>query len=108
MDQEYKFGKNILLLSIMTLITVIVWVGYEVYSAYTQTTVPRVIKELIRPLSPSIDEATIEDIKGKYQIPEEELNIVTQPVVEWETEEEEEIEEEIETEEEATPSQTPD
>lgn len=96
MNQEYKFGKNILVLSIMTLITVIVWVGYEVYHTYTQTTVPRIIKELIKPLSPSIDEAAIEDIKGKYQIPEEELNIITQPIIE------------LETEEEATPSQTPD
>lgn len=106
MDQEYKFGKNILVLSIMTLITVIVWVGYEVYSAYTQTTVPRIIKELTTPLNPRIDEEAIEDIEEKYQIPEEELNIATQPItIELETEEEE-IEEEIEIEEEATPSPT--
>jgi len=110
MDQEYKFGKNILILSITTLITVVVWVGYEVYSAYTQTTVPKIIRELIKPLSPNIDEATIEDIQEKYQIPEEELNIITQPVLELETEEgaETEEEEEIEIEEEATPSPTPD
>lgn len=105
---KYKFGKNILILSIMTLITVTVWVGYEVYRVYTQTTVPRIIKELIKPLNPNIDETTIEDIGEKYQIPEKELNIVTQPIIELETEEEVEVEEEeIETEE-ATPSQTPD
>jgi len=108
MDQEYKFGKNILVLSIMTLITVIVWVGYEVYSTYTQATVPRIIKELTKPLNPNIDEEAIEDIQEKYQIPEEELNVVTQSIIELETEEEEETEEEIEPEEEATPSPTPD
>lgn len=96
MNQEFKFGKNMLVLSIMTLITVIVWVGYEVYSAYTKTTVPRIIKELIKPLSPNINETAIEEIKKKYQIPEGELDIVTQPAIESETEEE------------ATPSQTPD
>lgn len=96
MNQEFKFGKNMLVLSIMTLITVIIWVGCEVYSAYTKTTVPRIIKELIKPLSPDVNETVIEEIKNKYQIPEGELNIVTQPVIESETEEE------------ATPSQTPD
>lgn len=105
---EYKFGKNMLILSIMTLITVIVWIGYEVYHAYTQTTVPKIIKELIKPLSPNIDEVTIEDIKKKYQIPGEELNVVTQPAAELETEEGRGIEEEIVPEEEATPSQTSD
>lgn len=108
MDQEYKFGKNMLILSITTLITVIVWVGYEVYSAYSQATVPRIIRELIKPLNPTIDEAAIEDIKEKYQIPEEELNVVTQPAIELGTREEEEVEEGIEAEEEATPSQTSD
>jgi len=93
--EEYKFGKNMLILSVMTLITVIVWVSYEVYRAYTQTTVPQIIKELMTPLNPTIDEAVMETIKEKYQIPEEELNIITQPPIETEIEEE------------ATPSQTP-
>ncbi len=92
----------------MTLTTVIVWVGYEVYRAYTQTTVPRIIKELITPLNPNIDETTIEDIEGKYQIPEEELDIVTEPIIEFEIEEEAEFEEEEIEEKEATPSQMPD
>ena len=48
MDQ-LKFGRNILILAIMSLITVGAWIGFEVYHAYTQTTIPRVTSELIKP-----------------------------------------------------------
>ncbi len=103
MDQP-KFGKNILIISIMTLITVFIWIGYEVYHAYTATTVPTVVRELIQPLNPSIDEAIIENIKEKYQIPTEELEVVTQPLPSPSPEGE--FEEEIEIEAETAPSQT--
>lgn len=103
MDQ-LKFGRNILIISITTMITVFVWIGFEVYHAYTATTIPTVVRELIQPLNPNIDTAVIEDIKEKYQIPTEELEMVTQPLPSPSPEGE--FEEEIEIEAEATPSQT--
>lgn len=100
--EQLKFGRNILILAIMSLITVGAWIGFEVYHAYTKTTVPRVAKELVKPLDAKIDEAVIEDIKERYQIPEEELEIVSQPTESPFPE----AELEIEVEEEASPSQT--
>lgn len=93
---KFKFGKNFLILASMTLIIVFLWIGFEVYRSYTETTIPKVITELIKPLSPAIDLATIEDIEKRYQISTEELNKPIETISTPETE----------TEEEATPSQT--
>ncbi len=99
---QLKFGKDALVLSIITLLTVLCWVGFEVYRAYTQTTIPQVIRELARPLDPNIDIALIEDIAEKHQPSDEELNIPIVPLPSPTPE----LEVELEVEEESTPSQT--
>lgn len=97
MDEQLKLGKNALVLSIMTLLTVFTWIGFEVYRTYTQPTVPKIIKELIQPLNPTINEIVLIEIEKKYQPSEEELNIITAPLPSPSLE--------LETEEEVTPSQ---
>jgi hypothetical protein len=101
--KELKFGKNMLVLSIMTLLTTFTWIGFEVYRAYTRPTIPKIITQLIRPLDPKIDQAVIEDIKEKYQPSPDELNTTIVPLP---SPVEEELELEVELEEEATPSPT--
>lgn len=98
MNNQFKLGKNILILSIMTLLTVFTWVGFEVYHAYTKTTVPQVVQELIKPLNPALNQAVVEEIEKKYQPSESELEIISVPLPSPITE--------LETGEEATPSQT--
>lgn len=100
---QLKFGKNIFVLSILTLVTAFVWIGYEVYHAYTKTTVPQVVTRLIQPLNPTIDQKALDEIREKYQLSSKELNIppITLPSP---LSEGEEVEEEVE--EEASPSQT--
>jgi hypothetical protein len=58
-------------------LTTIIWVGYEVYHAYTETTVPQVISKLIQPLNPTLDQTVLQAIKEKQQPSEEELNLPT-------------------------------
>lgn len=77
---QLKFGKNILFLSIMTLVTVLCWVGFEVYHAYTQPTVPEILKELIKPLDSTINITVVEDIEAKHQPSIEELSVPTTPI----------------------------
>lgn len=77
---KFKFGKNILVISLMTLLTVFSWIGFEVYRAYTKTTIPLIIKKLITPLTPAIDETVLIDIEEKYQPSTEEINVVSAPL----------------------------
>ncbi len=100
---QLKFGKNILALSIFTLITAFVWIGYEVYHAYTKTTVPQVVTKLIQPLNPRIDQKALDDIEEKYQLSSKELNLPPAILPGLPSEEEEGLE--IEEEEETGPSQ---
>ncbi|OGV89533.1 hypothetical protein A2Z41_01650 [Microgenomates group bacterium RBG_19FT_COMBO_39_10] len=88
--KDLKLGKNILIISIFTLLTVFAWIGFQVYSAYTKTTIPKIVKELIQPLNPRIEESIIKEIKEKYQVPSEELNVVSQSPTSPEAEKEEE------------------
>lgn len=72
--KEFKLGKNILILSIMTLITVLTWIGFEVYRVATKTTIPKVTQEQLTPLNPKIKKETIEKLKTNISFSEEELN----------------------------------
>jgi len=87
-QQKLELGKNTLVVSIMTLLTVFTWIAFEVYHAYTQPTIPKIMRELITPLDPTLNRTIIEDIKEKYQLSDEELNVITAPPLEIETEEE--------------------
>lgn len=68
-----KINRDILVLSILTLITVLTWIAFDVYKALTKTTIPKVLEEQMRPLEPRIDRAKIEKLKERLSIPEEEL-----------------------------------
>lgn len=77
-----KINRDALILSILTLITVLTWIAYDVYQALTKYTLPEVLEEQMRPLEPRIDRATLEKIKKREGIPEEELEKIATPAVE--------------------------
>ena len=70
---EFKLGKNALIISIMTLITVLTWIAFEVYRMATKTTIPKVTQEQMAPLNPQIKKETIEKIKQNIWLSPEEL-----------------------------------
>jgi hypothetical protein len=70
---ELKLGKNALILSIMTLITVLVWIAFEVYRTATKTTIPKVTQEQMAPLNPQIKKEVIEKIKENIWFSAEEV-----------------------------------
>jgi len=76
---QLKFGRNVLFLALLSLLTAVIWIGYEVYHAYTETTVPQVISKLIQPLSPTLDQEVFQAIKEKQQPSDEELNLFPTP-----------------------------
>jgi len=76
----FKFSKDALIFSIMTLITVLSWVGFEVYRAATRTTIPKITQEQMAPLDPKIKKEIIEQLQADLWFSEEELNISNVPV----------------------------
>lgn len=69
-----KLGKDALIMSIMTLLTVLTWIGLEVYRTYNQTSIPKVTQEQMLPLNPVLKTEVIEALKANLTFPEEELN----------------------------------
>lgn len=71
--KKFKLSKDILILSIITLITVLTWVGFEVWLAATKTTITKVTKEQLSPLNPNLSRETIESLKNNFSLSEEEM-----------------------------------
>ena len=79
--KDFKFSKDVLVLAILSLITVLSWIGFEVYRAATESSIPRVTKEMLIPIQPNLDRETIEQLKQSLTFSEEELNSLPVPVV---------------------------
>ena len=71
--RKSKINRDIFVLSILTLITVLTWIAFDVYQALTRTTIPEVIQEQMKPLEPKIDKTKIERLQERLSISEEEL-----------------------------------
>lgn len=52
-------NKEILILALLTLFTVLSWITYDVYHAATTSTITPVQQELMKPLTPTFDHDTI-------------------------------------------------
>ena len=61
-------NKDLLILSILTFITVVVWILSDVYHAATTSTITPLEKKLIEPLKPSFDQEVILKLKRRGKI----------------------------------------
>jgi hypothetical protein len=83
MESKFKLGKDALILAVMTLITVLTWVGFEVYLAAKKTTITKATQEQMKPLDPKINRKTIDSLKENLSFSLEELNFeASQPTTE--------------------------
>ncbi|HJY98319.1 MAG TPA: hypothetical protein VJ227_01245 [Patescibacteria group bacterium] len=60
---------------VLTLVTALSWVGFSIYRAFTTESPPSVAEEILSPLTPTLDQETIQKIEGALyfndsQIPE--------------------------------------
>lgn len=60
-------NRDLLLISIFTLITVFAWIVFEVYHSAVTTTITQIHQKLINPLDPKINEATLNAIRQRHQ-----------------------------------------
>ena len=80
-----KNKQDLLTFSILTLITVLTWIGFDVYQALTRYTIPEVLDKQIQSLNPKLDQETINQLKKRLQISEEELTQLPTPQIEPES-----------------------
>jgi len=69
---DFRTSKNVLFFSIMTLVTVITWIGFEVYRTATKTTIPQVTQEQMASLEPKIRKEIINSLQNNIWISQEE------------------------------------
>jgi hypothetical protein len=60
-------GKDIFILSLVTFITVVAWLAFDIHHASTMSTIKPPAEKLLKPLSPNIDTDLIRELK---QLPE--------------------------------------
>jgi hypothetical protein len=57
--------RDILLVSIMTFITIFAWIFFELVKTTKTTTIPDSTAQLLKPINPRIDTATLENLKER-------------------------------------------
>lgn len=80
--RKRKVNRDIAILSVLTLITVLTWIVFDVYKALHETTLPKILQEQMKPLEPRIDKKKIEKLKERLVISEKELEKIVIPEVE--------------------------
>jgi hypothetical protein len=62
-----RIDRDILVLLISTLITIVVWVGVETYRAFVRTDLPEGVEKHIKEFDTSIDLSVFDKLKTKNQ-----------------------------------------
>jgi len=73
--KQLKLGRNALILSITTLVTVLISIGFEIYRTAHQTSITKITKEQMVSLNPQIKTDLIEALKKNLFFTEKELNL---------------------------------
>lgn len=76
MSKKVVFSSKLLVIGVFSLLAVGSWVGFEIYKNLTQTTVPKVLQEQIKPLETEIDDGVVIDLQNRRVFNEQLLNSV--------------------------------
>ena len=76
MQQKKSLSKDVLVLTILTTICVVSWIVLDIYRTLKKSAIPQVLEEQLNPLSPNFDKNTLESLKQRKIISQEELNSV--------------------------------
>jgi len=82
------FGKDTLVLSIISLATIIVWIGFDIFQTFSQSQIPAATQKQLQPLDPVVSKKTLEQLEDQLSFSQEELDLVT-TILEPETGEDE-------------------
>lgn len=66
-------SQQSLILSILTLITVLCWGGFDIYRSYTKTAVKPDVRKQLTPINPKLELDVIKELETLRLIPREEI-----------------------------------
>lgn len=76
MKRKKSLNKDILTLSILTLITVLSWIGFDIYRQIKKSTLSSDLKQKMADFNPTLDKKTLESLKERKVLTQEELDSV--------------------------------
>ena len=77
MENKFKLGPRVLAVAVLTLITSLTWIFFEIYQSARKSTIPQATQEEMKILNPSIDKEAINALKKDLSFSQEELNTIT-------------------------------
>lgn len=75
---HFKMKQNLLWFGTTTFVTVLFWIIYSVYIAFSHTEVDPQVQQLLTPLNPTLNEETLAIFEDRYQPPDEYTILVKQ------------------------------
>ena len=70
---QKKKGSSLVTISIITVVTLFVWISIEGFQRFTKKDLKTVPEEIINPITPTLDKAVFEIIRGKKTLSPSEL-----------------------------------
>lgn len=77
---QFKFKQDLLWVGVSTLATVIIWIMYSIYAAFTQTTIDSEVQQMLSPINPTLDKSVLTKLEDVYYPPENYTILVKQEV----------------------------
>lgn len=62
-------NKDIFFLSLLTFLTVVAWIGFDIYHAAVTSTISPILEKQIQPLTPKFDTEIVEVLKKNLVSP---------------------------------------
>lgn len=74
--KKQTIGKDLLIISILTTISVAVWIAVDIYGALHKSDIPQVLKKQIEPLNPKLDTLILEQLESRefFDLKEESMS----------------------------------
>lgn len=60
--------RDALLLSILTLVTALAWIAFDVYHASIQNTIPQDVEAKLVPITPTFDRPVVDGLKTRFDV----------------------------------------
>ena len=67
--KHLHFAQEMLWVGTFTLVTVVIWISYSIYLTFVKPTIDPDISQLLEPLNPTLDQATLQNLNNRFNPP---------------------------------------
>ena len=60
-------NKNLVTILFLTLVTIVIWVGFQIFKVTTSSTIPAPTQKQIQKLDPNLDTSVFDDLETKIK-----------------------------------------